>query len=134
MIIPIDKRPNRLFCDQQCYEEFQRANVWGKNKKQDDFSFINLGEYGEEVKKCKNGVGYIYMLKYDNKVKIGHSYKLKNRLFGFSLHCPVKLDLVYLESNPNARLREKELHQRYKDKRLNAEWFSSDIFSDDLGD
>jgi len=73
---------------------------------------------------------YIYVIKCGDKFKIGKSEDVKTRLSALQTSNPEKLELInsYLTDHPN--IDEKELHQRFKPKHLNGEWF--DLNSHDL--
>lgn len=68
--------------------------------------------------------GFVYLILAENGLyKIGKARSLKSRLKPFSVHFPMKWDLVYSFYSKNYNTAEASLHERFKDKRDIGEWF-----------
>lgn len=65
----------------------------------------------------------IYFISADetNKIKIGFSNDVKNRLKQLQTSCPFELKVLLLIEGDEAK--EKELHIKFKKYRVNGEWF-----------
>lgn len=70
--------------------------------------------------------GYVYILKSEYGYKIGKSKKLEDRVKKFGVLLPFSFDLVcYIKTADHGKV-ERELHQIFKDDRINGEWFRMD--------
>jgi hypothetical protein len=67
----------------------------------------------------------IYLISHEDKfLKIGHTRNINNRLRQLQVSSPVKLEVINLiKGDVNL---EKELHNRFKELRVNGEWFVYD--------
>lgn len=69
--------------------------------------------------------GYVYVVKADNGLyKIGKAKKPAMRIQTLGVKLPYVLDTVLLIESGNYSMLERELHQRFADKRLSGEWFA----------
>lgn len=71
--------------------------------------------------------GYVYILRAPNYpefgYKIGYTSCVFNRLKSYSVAAPYRVEVLFaIYSNTCASL-EKDLHERFKEKRTSAEWF-----------
>lgn len=75
--------------------------------------------------------GYVYVIKSPTGAyKIGRTIDPDNRLKTFSVKLPFEVEYLYVIPTCDPRGLEGELHNKFKDKRINGEWFSLD--DDDL--
>lgn len=67
----------------------------------------------------------VYLISHEDKyLKIGHTNDINNRFSRLQVSTPIKLKLIHLiKGGVNL---EKELHQKFKDLRVNGEWFVYD--------
>ena len=67
----------------------------------------------------------VYLISHEDKfLKIGHTRNINNRLSQLQVSTPIKLELINLiKGDVNL---EKELHQKFKELRVNGEWFVYD--------
>ena len=83
----------------------------------------------------RNGHVYLYAC-YSNKryVKIGRATNIEARKkqLGFPVEVPFKTELLYACAVDDCIEEEKRLHCKYKDKRMEGEWF--DLSDDDIED
>jgi len=69
-------------------------------------------------------VGYVYLLRADNGlIKIGKTKSLKNRLDHFTVKLPYELHLIGVVKSERYGEIERELHDRFHNKRKRGEWF-----------
>ena len=86
----------------------------------------------------QSGVGIVYFIKCDagdgiNRVKIGQTRDLKKRISSLQTGNPHKLTIYQSITTPGYKKLELELHAKFKDKKINNEWFSiSDSEIDDI--
>lgn len=76
--------------------------------------------------------GYIYVIKSDYGYKIGKTKSLKNRSQLFSVKLPFDFDMVFTFFTSDYSSLESALHNMFKHKRTNGEWFNLD--TGDLSD
>jgi hypothetical protein len=75
--------------------------------------------------------GYVYVLKsVSGHYKIGRTKDPKDRLKTFSVKLPFEVEYELLIPSSNHKALEAELHQRFKEKHINGEWFS--LAQDDI--
>jgi hypothetical protein len=68
--------------------------------------------------------GYVYLLRAENGLyKIGKAKNVAKRLQPFSVHFPMKWELVHSFHSDDYGIAEEELHWQYRDKRDVGEWF-----------
>ncbi len=69
---------------------------------------------------------YVYLMKSNNMIKIGHSKDPKGRLNGLKTGNPLAINLVKVlkcETESVASLVESTLHEKYKPRRVRGEWY-----------
>lgn len=72
----------------------------------------------------KKHPGYIYFLKDDtDRIKIGKSTNIDNRIFNIGIKLPVLPILYHFFKTNDMTKSEEELHEKYSEYRLNGEWF-----------
>jgi len=85
----------------------------------------------DEQKLCKKSkptrhieAGYIYFLQGENGlVKIGRSKDYKRRLENLRTMSPVNIKLLFTIKTDDMAKLEKDLHNRFQEKRVKGEWF-----------
>jgi hypothetical protein len=70
--------------------------------------------------------GYAYLLKCGAYYKIGIATDVQKRIKQLGTLPPFDLDLLHTISTGDMHALEKDLHERYADKRKNGEWFELD--------
>jgi hypothetical protein len=68
--------------------------------------------------------GYIYIIKSDFGYKIGKSKDAKNRVKNIGLQLPFKIELIFQFYVEGYHMKEKQLHEQFKNKHINGEWFN----------
>ena len=77
--------------------------------------------------KRKNDNGYVYLFSMDsNKYKIGISTNPAKRIKSINAANPEHVELIHTIPTDNMEQLELMLHEHFKDKRLNGEWFGLD--------
>lgn len=75
--------------------------------------------------------GFVYILKADNGfTKIGKTTNPEKRIFHFTTRMPLELKLECLIESEDYNELERELHERFSDKRTRGEWF--ELSEDDI--
>jgi len=87
----------------------------------------------QPIPKLKMIEGYVYVLKSPTGAyKIGKTKHPKDRLRTFHVKLPFEVEYACLIPTQNMNDLEHQLHIKYKDKRINGEWFN--LSDDDLDD
>jgi hypothetical protein len=81
-------------------------------------------EYKKAIKKEENRSGYIYLLKSKHGVKIGRTINPKSRISDIQVQIPFGIEEIANYVVFDMYKKEKELHEKYKTKRLKGEWFN----------
>lgn len=69
--------------------------------------------------------GFVYFLEYEGQgVKIGYTRNLTSRIKQLQIASPFKLNLLFYIETSEPESVEHQLHEHYKDKCLNGEWFN----------
>lgn len=76
-----------------------------------------------ESKKRKSSPGFVYLIKCEGYYKIGMSNDPKNRIPHLSVLTPFNTSAICVIESEDMRLLEKQLHDKFTDKRVNGEWF-----------
>lgn len=85
----------------------------------------------EEYSKQQAAAGYVYLIVSDTGYyKIGRTNNPKNRIATFTVKLPFHVEYEHLIACPDMRSLERNLHQRFKHKRVGGEWFALD--ADDI--
>lgn len=81
--------------------------------------------YNLTIQPGNENPGYVYIVRSDTgHYKIGRTADPSNRLRTFGLKLPVEIEpIILIKTGDMVRL-EKTLHQQYRHKRINGEWFS----------
>lgn len=79
-------------------------------------------KYPCNYKEDKSIDGYVYLVKLDKHYKIGIAQCPEQRLREFTL-LPYKLEDIKIAKVKDNQQVEKDLHEKYKDKRVRGEWF-----------
>lgn len=66
-------------------------------------------------------MSYVYLIKFDNKIKIGHSTNPERRLKQLNLGPQAKI--LWKHEFPQAHKLEQYFHNMYENKRFSNEWF-----------
>ena len=128
------------YCDKYTDDDIKRIN-----KKLDEYydeQFKNSDKYEEwhkywfepiepsyYIKQSKCRAGYIYMLRCADKVKIGYSKNVEQRIKQLDVR-PFKIELIFKEYNDKAYNIEQEIHKCLEDYREEGEWYSNKITED----
>ncbi len=68
--------------------------------------------------------GYVYLVEGEGEIyKIGRTAQLEQRMSFFEIKLPFATQLVCAVQSDDIVTLERQLHERYKDKHLNGEWF-----------
>lgn len=106
-----------------------------KTYKESDIEQIN-NDIGKKILNCnhnhtvkkkerKKYPGYIYFLQDDSKrIKIGKTQQIDKRVFDIGIKLPVTPILFHFFKTPDTTTMEKYLHDKYKNFRLDGEWFN----------
>lgn len=78
----------------------------------------------EEVKKDLDG--FIYIIKSGEFYKIGKTININNRFKKYITENPNRIELVYYFYVKNYSIEEEKLHDIFKHKQHNREWFKLD--------
>jgi hypothetical protein len=87
-----------------------------------------LAEYLKVIDRCSQGDNHLvyFIGNLSHKwVKIGYTKSLEKRLGDIQVGCPFPVDAIYtIKSDAkNVRKLEKSLHTKFKNYRMNGEWF-----------
>ena len=102
------------------------------NKGFDDIIEICLPQYdslkankesSESVNDLKEEIGHVYLLKHDNVYKIGKSIDASKRYKDIKIQMPHKTEEIHVIKTDDPSGIEAYWHNRFKDKRLEGEWF-----------
>ena len=75
-------------------------------------------------KSARNDAGSVYLILAENGLyKIGKARNISTRMQPFSVHFPMKWEMVYSFKSNNYSQAEAVLHEKYADKRDVGEWF-----------
>lgn len=70
-------------------------------------------------------MGYVYIVSFEDRFfKIGKAKYPQERISAISAMMPVAIKVVAVLKSDDPHLTERTLHIKFKDKRLNGEWFS----------
>jgi hypothetical protein len=79
----------------------------------------------------KKVVGYVYLLRANTgNYKIGKTKDPSNRMRTFGIQLPFEVEYEHLIKSADMGRLEATLHKRFKDRRINGEWF--DLSADDV--
>lgn len=93
---------------------------------------IKLEVKAPEIKTVSNS--FIYFIQAGDFCKIGYTKDVDARLAQLQIGCPVRLQLlhVYEVKSFKARRLEQKLHDYFKCRRVNGEWFNIDVDIEDF--
>lgn len=84
-----------------------------------------LNNRNTKSKEITPKIGEVYLIRGENnRYKIGYSKNAKSRTDALRLSSCENHELIHKFKVKNPHLKEKELHVKYKDKRLHSEWFA----------
>ncbi len=96
----------------------------------EELMFLRILHYSDVVhnKKERKKSGFLYLVKDNasNLIKIGITTNYKSRLKQLNRMVPHGIIPVAIYPAENYEVLEKDVHERYKDKRVNGEWFDFD--------
>lgn len=85
----------------------------------------------QETQGMHNRAGYIYLVAGGQYYKIGRSNDVDRRMTEISPKLPFELEVLFVLEVPDMYQAEANLHHKFRDKRINGEWFALD--ADDVG-
>ena len=80
-------------------------------------------ESSESVNDVNEEIGHVYLLKHDNVYKIGKSIDASKRYKDIKIQMPHKTEEIHVIRTDDPSGIEAYWHNRFKDKRLEGEWF-----------
>ncbi len=84
-------------------------------------------EQSARERKPRSTGGYVYLLQSSTGYwKIGRTHSPNNRLRTFNVKLPFEVEYKHLIQTDDMYALENQLHERFKDKRINGEWFTLD--------
>lgn len=86
-------------------------------------SLATTKESDEELSNSDEVIGHVYLLKHDNVYKIGKSIDATRRYKEIKIQMPYITDQVHVIETDDPSGIEAYWHNRFKDKRLEGEWF-----------
>lgn len=90
-----------------------------------EFLFHDPPRAARDVPKRKPAPGYIYVIRRkDGEYKIGKSKSAVDRIESLSVKLPFAVEPVCVIASDDMNGLEKQLHERFQDKRVNGEWFA----------
>lgn len=103
----------------------------------EELKFLKALQYVDVFKrkdKRKEKDGFIYLVKDNasNRIKIGITTNHKDRLRSLNTMVPYGITTIAVFQSGRYEELEKEVHEKYKDKRKNGEWF--ELNNDELKD
>lgn len=129
------------FCNLSA-EELQALQEWAENsaenhmraalhrraeeQAEDEREMLEQDQQRAIERKANKGKkpGYVYLVLAENGLyKIGRAKDVTTRLQPFSVHFPMKWELVHSFQSDNYSAAEANLHQAFQDKREIGEWF-----------
>ena len=115
------------YCDHFTDEDIEYIN----NKiREEGYKNFNVEDYYIEpshyIKKSKCRAGYIYMLRCADKVKIGYSKNVEQRIKQLDVR-PFKTELIFKEYRDTAYNIEQIIHKCLEDYKEEGEWYSNKI-------
>jgi hypothetical protein len=91
-----------------------------------DYKELNSNPKEEKYVDDDKAQGFIYIIKSEYGYKIGLSKNIKDRLKLFGVQLPFPIEVVGYYKVGNMHKMELHIHNLYKSKRLNGEWFTLD--------
>ena len=80
-------------------------------------------ESSESVSDANEEIGHVYLLKHDKVYKIGKSIDASRRYKDIKIQMPYKTEEIHVIETDDPSGIEAYWHNRFKDKRLEGEWF-----------
>ena len=109
-------------------DEIDRRNKQAQFERMREMQQL-IDHKGEPKKKP----GFVYFLEYEGQgVKIGFTRNLTSRIKQLQIASPFKLNLLFYIETSEPESVEHHLHEHFKDKCLNGEWF--DITKEDISE
>lgn len=105
--------------------EFNKVIKLEKDKYMEEY-YNSIHKIKTEKSERKIKDGYVYLVKLNNHYKIGIADNPESRLKEFTL-LPYELETIIVEKVLDNYGLEKELHEKYKHKRIRGEWFELDL-------
>lgn len=108
-------------------ENYTQNDIDKLNKESEDSLFIS-SKHINQPKQSKETIGDVYLLQGENnRYKIGFSKDALSRIKSLKHSSCENHILIHKIRVKNPHLKEKELHLKYKDKRLHSEWFDLNV-------
>lgn len=113
-------RLQELFCKTFSLSAAKPVQSSGQNHTQE----TTANEAGAEPRDRENKGGYVYLIRSPYGYKIGKTKNMKERSQLFTVKLPFSIEIVHYAWHADYSMAERLLHQRFRDKRLNGEWFA----------
>ena len=88
----------------------------------EQFSSTEIPQPPERVSSRVNG-GYVYLIRSEHGYKIGKTTSVKSRVKLFGVKLPFDIELEHYAYFDDHHSAERELHERFSNKRIQGEWF-----------
>lgn len=88
------------------------------------FPARSSGSRAPSVRPVKRGPGYVYLLESGGLYKVGRSTRPDKRIAQISPVMPHPVNVICTVYSEEHEVLEAELHERFRDVRLNGEWFN----------
>jgi asparagine N-glycosylation enzyme membrane subunit Stt3 len=109
----------KLIKSRDCDDNYSRFyTIVGVSRNMNEKKYNN-----ENIKKYEEKDGYIYLIKTNNKYKIGKTLKIKERIIKYKTENPNKIKVILCEKVVNYSKNEKILLDCFKEKNIRGEWF-----------
>lgn len=86
-------------------------------------SLKTISESNESISDVKEEIGHVYLLKHDKVYRIGRSIDASKRYKEIKIQMPHKTEEIHVIKTDDPSGIEAYWHNRFKDKRLEGEWF-----------
>lgn len=125
-IMPIREMLHLVSCLHNTIKNFdEKASIKNELLSKKKLLEDRLNNRNTKPKEITPKIGEVYLIKGENnRYKIGYSKNAKSRTDALRLSSCENHELIHKFKVKNPHLKEKELHVKYKDKRLHSEWFA----------
>ena len=108
----------------QIYDERDQLETQ-KQEIENRIQQLQVLEQSVRERKPRSTTGYVYLLQSSTGYwKIGRTHSPNNRLKTFNVKLPFEVEYKHLIQTDDMYALETKLHERFKEKRINGEWFA----------